>query len=152
MTEQLELFDTKEEDFDPWKDIVAFHEKFGLEYKGQPRELEQALCDFRVDFLDEELTEYISAYSMDSDYKHQRLEQMFDALIDLVYVAMGTAYLHGFDFPEGWRRVHAANMAKVRAERASDSKRGTTFDVVKPEGWKSPDLLDLVIGEDYSEV
>lgn len=70
--------------------------------------------------------------------------ESFDALIDLVYVALGTAYLHRFPFNEGWARVQEANMRKVRANKKSDSKRRTTHDVVKPPGWRSPELDDLV--------
>jgi predicted HAD superfamily Cof-like phosphohydrolase len=45
----------------------------------------------------------------------------------------------GLPFDELWKQVHAANMRKVRAEVPSDSKRGSTFDVVKPPGWVSPE-------------
>lgn len=119
-------------------DIWDFHRKFLLEYSGPPRELPQDLGDFRLKFIIEEINEYREA-RIDHD-----LAKQFDALIDLVYVVLGTAYLHGFDFEEGWRRVHAANMSKVRAERAEDSTRSSTFDVIKPPGWKAPDLSDLV--------
>ena len=41
----------------------------------------------------------------------------------------------------GWDEVQRANMAKVRAaEDGSDSKRGSSWDVVKPDGWRDPDL------------
>lgn len=120
------------------KDIEAFHIKYQLQYKDRPRFLPEELSGFRIRFLEEEFEEYLLANT---------LEDKFDALIDLVYVALGTAYLHGFDFEEGWNRVHAANMAKVRAQMADESKRGTKFDVVKPEGWTPPDLSDLVYGE-----
>ena len=65
-----------------------------------------------------------------------------DALIDIVYVALGTALALGVSpemWNKGWAAVHKANMAKERALRAEDSKRGTTYDVVKPEGWQSPE-------------
>ena len=123
---------------DVMHDIRRFHEKFGLAYNGPPRDLEGELARFRLDFLDEELGELNHAYADD------RPEEVLDALVDLCYVAIGTAYLHGYDFSEAWSRVHAANMSKVRAESASDSKRGSAFDVVKPEGWEAPDLKDLV--------
>jgi len=54
------------------------------------------------------------------------------------------SFLCGLDFVEAWDRVHRANMSKVRAEKAGDSKRGSKFDVVKPSGWTAPDLTDLV--------
>lgn len=120
--------------FDPITDIVDFHEKFDLAYDGPPRLLSGEVFIFRSQFLYEEVTEYRGST--------QTVDQL-DALVDLVYVALGTAYLQGFNFAEAWRRVHAANMQKVRATLASDSKRHFAYDVVKPEGWKQPDLFDL---------
>lgn len=119
-------------------DVAEFHRKFGLEYAGPPRELDSGSSSFRREFMREELVEYIDA-AIDGDKAKQ-----LDALVDLIYVALGTAYLQGFDFNEAWRRVHAANMLKIRAEKKEDSKRGSTYDVVKPEGWQAPDLSDLV--------
>jgi predicted HAD superfamily Cof-like phosphohydrolase len=110
-------------------DIKAFHEKFGLEYDGPPRLLPKELGAFRLGFLFEELTEYAMA---------ETREDKIDALVDLVYVALGTAYLHGFDWQTHWDEVQRANMSKVRTERPSDSKRGSSFDVVKPVGWIGP--------------
>lgn len=119
-------------------DIAAFHEKFKLGYNGSPRELQDDLLSFRVKFLQEELDEYKEAAVTGN------MEKQFDALIDLVYVALGTAYLQGFPFQQGWRRVHLANMAKVRAKRPEDSVRGSGFDVVKPAGWTAPTFIDLL--------
>lgn len=120
------------------EDIRRFHEKFDLAYTEGPRKLDPEMSAFRIKFLKEECTEYADAV------KAGNLEKQFDALIDLVYVALGTAYLQGFPFRQGWRRVQAANMAKVIATSAADSTRGYSKDVVKPKGWKAPDLTDLV--------
>jgi predicted HAD superfamily Cof-like phosphohydrolase len=88
--------------------------------------------------MQEELDEYSSARS-DSNLAGQ-----LDALVDILYVAIGTAYQHGFDLAEAWRRVHEANMQKVRVQKFQDSTRGSLFDVVKPPGWVPPNLEDLV--------
>jgi predicted HAD superfamily Cof-like phosphohydrolase len=69
---------------------------------------------------------------------------VFDGIIDLVYVSLGLAYFCKLPFNEGWQRVHWANMKKVRAERPEDSKRGSTYDIIKPEGWEAPKLSDLL--------
>jgi len=140
-----------------FEDIKEFHAKFGLGYDGGPRALPPELKPFRTKFMVEELVEYTSLDPRDHKFVQHifdvfvgvvqtepSLEKKFDALIDLVYVALGTAYLHGFDFEEGWRRVHEANMKKVRALRSEDSLRGSVYDVVKPPGWTAPDLSDLV--------
>lgn len=120
------------------QDIRAFHEKFKLGYNGSPRELDETTAQFRVKFMQEELDEYKAAFLAGD------LHGQFDALIDLVYVALGTAYLQGFPFQEGWRRVQSANMAKVCAQSEKDSKRGFKFDIVKPPGWTAPQLGDLI--------
>lgn len=148
-----------EKPFDPMRDIAEFHVKFGLEYSGKPRAIAHDLEQFRHAFLVEEVEEWANNQQLARDeasvapkYRSQEtiakhLEEAFDALIDLMYVTLGTAYLHGFApmFKEGWRRVHAANMAKVRAERLEDSRRGSIkYDVIKPPGWKPPDHLDLI--------
>lgn len=155
-------------------DIAAFHQKFtglGEHRPAGPQELDDELALFRIGFMVEELAEY-AAHSgfagiartlnelhelikSKSQWLCRRneggrdLEMQFDSLIDLVYVALGTAYHHGVDFDEGWRRVHAANMRKVLAKTAEDSKRGYRFDVVKPKSWRPPDLSDLVKVRDY---
>ena len=134
-------------------DIKEFHEKFGLEYQGKPRLLIEEMKKFRLLFLKEELLEYERAFSgVDfADYADVThcLEHALDSLVDLVYVAIGTAYLHGFDFREAWRRVHEANMKKERAVHIADSKRGSMFDVVKPKGWEPPSHKDLVEGHSH---
>lgn len=133
-------------------DISEFHRKFELSYDGEPRSLDSALMDFRVGFMQEELDEFSDAWN-EGD-----IEKQFDALIDLIYVAVGTAYLMGGSaniakdpsvkyqamFSTMWNRVHTANMTKIRTANKEDSKRGSTFDVVKPEGWQAPDFSDLL--------
>ena len=121
---------------DLFGDIRKFHEKFGLDYNGPPRALPDDLEEFRIKFMQEELDEYKDP--------ENGLAHKLDALVDLVYVALGTAYLAGFPFNEAWSRVHEANMKKVKALRPEDSKRGSVHDVVKPPGWAPPSLSDLV--------
>lgn len=119
-----------------FKDVEKFHEKFDLEYRDYPRALSTSEKNFRLVCMREEIQEYADA---------DNLEGEMDALVDLVYFALGTAYRHGFDrFDEAWERVHAANMAKIIATDAKHSKRNYKGDIIKPKGWKSPDLTDLV--------
>ena len=118
------------------KDIKDFHERYEMEYTGEPRVLPYDLFQFRIEFMKEEMIEYINA----SDFKKGNMADQLDALVDLTYIILGTAYLQGFDFDEAWRRVHAANMKKVKGV----SKRSDQYDVIKPDGWVAPDLTDLV--------
>lgn len=126
-----------------FEDVGEFHEKFGLMTtppEGPPRELNEDLLKFRARFLQEELDEFQGGMLI-ADHA-----QMFDALLDLVYVAMGTAHLLGYPWQDGWTLVQQANMSKVRARAdGSDSKRGSSWDVVKPEGWRPPDIDRLLV-------
>ena len=117
-----------------YEDICKFHEKFGLSNDGKPKILDEHATQFRTKFMYEELEEFIESYNK------QDLAGMADALIDLTYVAMGTAYMMGLPWQDLWNEVQRANMSKVRATDASQSKRGSSLDVVKPEGWKAPDI------------
>lgn len=141
--------------FQPLRDIRQFHEKFQLQYDGPPRDLPAELKQFRVKFLAEELCEYVSdssifhqvvasAFLSEIDIRRQPLEKQLDALVDLMYVLLGTSYLQGFDFKEAWNRVHETNMTKIRALTTDESRRESLYDVVKPEGFRPPDLSDLV--------
>lgn len=141
-------------------DITRFHQLFGLEYSGKPRMLPKGLFDFRYKFMHEEIEEYREEQPILEDAivrKDNRdiansLEKQLDGLVDEVYVVLGTAYLQFGPniFNEAWRRVHAANMLKERAEASEDARshRDTKFDVVKPEGWMPPTHRDLV--EDHA--
>lgn len=118
-------------------DIEEFHQTFGLE----PIPYDKRDTDFheyRLGFIREEVDEFDNALTANNK------EGMLDALVDLVYVAMGTSYMYGWDFAAAWNRVHYANMQKIRVESASKSKRNSPFDVRKPDGWKAPVLSDLV--------
>lgn len=148
-----------------YNDIVDFHTKFELHYEESPRELPEDIALFRIGFMIEEVAEYAQASgftniarALNDLHEHIKsnsrwivgrnevrdIEKQFDSLIDLVYVALGSSHQHGFRFNEGWNRVHAANMAKIRVENVDDSTRKSKYDVVKPRGWKPPDLSDLV--------
>ena len=115
------------------KAVEHFHDKFELSYDGPPRQLPETLGVQRMDFIGEEFVEYIKAVNAGD------LHAQFDALIDIVYVAIGTALMHGFPFDEGFSVVHLANMKKVQAG-INNMKQG----VVKPEGWEPPNLEHLL--------
>lgn len=114
--------------------VREFHHKFGVPVGNVPIAFVPGdVADFRTKFLQEELDEYKAAIESGDVVKQ------FDALIDLVYVAVGCAVWQGFDFDTGFNIVHAANMQKQRVDRAENSARGSGFDVIKPPGWVAPD-------------
>lgn len=151
--------------FDPVRDIEDFHKKYGQEYNGLPRALPEDLAQFREDFIQEEKDEYsrharfaqaelsgTRFESFDNANFVDHLEEMLDALVDMTYVVLGTAHLHGFNFREAWKRVHAANMKKIRTSKTQRGKRGESkYDVIKPQGWLAPRHTDLVEQHAHTE-
>lgn len=153
-------------------DVQQFHEKFGIDYKGKPRALDFELLQFRLKFLREEMTEFeahgdqalfeldkrtrdpkyqVGDFAFDPVALRHHLAGMLDALMDLTYVALGTAHLQGFDADEAWRRVHRANMSKERPDGDATSAEGRIkLKMVKPEGWQAPDHIDLV--DDHAHI
>lgn len=118
----------------PWLDVRAFHIKFKQEIGRQPRFPTPAVLKARLAHIHEELRELHEAV------KYGQLEEFADALIDLQYLILGTGVAAGLPWPQLWKLVHSANMRKVLATSAKQSKRGIAWDVVKPRGWKKPDF------------
>lgn len=69
-----------------FQDVLEFHRKYGQPHGTRPQLLTPQAFEFRHKFLDEELQEFHEA-------KH--LVGQLDALMDLVYVAIGTALYVG---------------------------------------------------------
>ena len=120
------------------KDIDSFHKKFGFaknEKVSIPDDNE--LVNFRTSFLAEEFAEYTNAITK------KDAAAALDALVDIVYIALGTAWLFNLPFDKAWKEVQKANMSKIRAKSKS-KKRGTKFDVIKPKDWKAPNIEKIV--------
>ena len=115
------------------QDVIAFHQRFGVPTASEPSFLNPEAYQFRLKFMQEELDEFMLSHSSGD------MHGAADALVDLAYVVHGTAHMMGLPWPRLWAEVQRANMDKVRATDATQSKRGTSLDVVKPDGWKGPD-------------
>jgi predicted HAD superfamily Cof-like phosphohydrolase len=114
--------------------VSTFNKKFNIPYNSSPGPLGPDMHVFRTAFIEEELDEYKEA-RFNGD-----LEGQLDALVDMTYVILGTAYIHGFNFNEAFKRVHEANMLKIKGP----SPRSESYDIIKPQGWKKPYLADLI--------
>lgn len=70
------------------------------------------------------------------------LGEMFDGVIDTLVTTIGVGVSMNFPMQEGWREVLRTNMAKVgpdgKVTRRADGK------VLKPEGWKPPNLNSIL--------
>ena len=132
-----------------WIEMVReFQERFGQGYSGPPRELPASVASLRKKLVNEESGELVLAID------RGELDEQLDAIVDLLYVTIGTATAAGFGhvLNAAFMRVHEANMRKVLVESRHGSKRDSAWDIVKPEGWEKPDLRDLINDESGDRV
>ena len=122
-------------------DVGVFHTQVLNQPPRYPQLLSPEQVVARRLFMQEELNEFVECASVDD------MVGMADALADLVYVALGTAYLMGLPFDDIWAAVQEANMRKVPGL----TKRGMPNDAMKPEGWVGPEArIEAAIGDSLS--
>lgn len=76
----------------------------------------------------------------------EHLAALAKEIVDVIYVAVGTALSCGININAVWEAVHASNMAKVdpaigKVRRRDDGK------ILKPEGWQTPDIKKVLFPE-----
>lgn len=101
----------------------------------------------QLSFLtDEEYNKAVSLLELNLNnfihfHYYGKIEGSTNAMAAIVSTCYSIAYHMGIDWAtwrELWDDVQRANMTKVRATSASQSKRKTSLDVIKPEGWVGP--------------
>jgi predicted HAD superfamily Cof-like phosphohydrolase len=127
-------------DYTYFDQVGDFRHKMGLPMSYFPHLLSASEASYFVRFIMEELSEYMRAC------EEHNLVDATDAIVDLVYVALGCAHAMGLPFDEVFNAVHKANMQKKPADAEHRSTRGSRYDVVKPEGWTGPEkTIELIL-------
>lgn len=118
-------------------DIAEMHAKYGVNEKVNKFNANKLadFLQFRIRFLQEELTELQNAQSGDD---------AVDALIDLCVVAIGTLDAFNINSAAAWDEVLKANMQKEVGIKASRPNPLGLPDLIKPEGWKSPSHINNI--------
>ena len=116
------------------RDIAGMHKYYGVNEKVvefDKEKLKQFL-NFRMSFLDEELTETKNAVNGND------AEEIVDGLIDLCVVAIGTLDAMGVDSHKAWAQVLRANLSKKVGIKPGRPNPLGLPDLIKPAGWKAP--------------
>ncbi len=121
---------------DAESDLIKFHTLFHRPIRTTPGLIDPKLSDMRVELLLEEVSEYLEAV------RNKDLVSIFDALLDIIYIAVGTGVTYGLPMAKGWEEVHASNMAKLGIDGAPIYREDGK--VMKPAGWVPPDLAGIV--------
>ena len=90
-----------------------------------------------LDLIREEVGELEDAIA-DND----RIEQL-DALIDILVVTIGAVRAGGMNAEGAWKEVMDTNFAKIDPTTGKVIKR-EDGKVLKPEGWKAPELTKFI--------
>lgn len=112
-------------------------EIIGIEQPIKATNLTRERLLFALTAMYEELYEFTVACNSNN------VGEALDAIIDLIYFAIGRAYEMGItpaQFRQCWNLVQNKNMAKKRGTK----NRGTDLDASKPEGWEAADLGDII--------
>lgn len=110
-----------------FEDVRTFHSAFGHSVGGKPRILDGTEKSRRIAWLMEEIAELESA---------DTVEDQADAIVDLIYFALGYLVEMGVPPSGVWKAVQKANMAKLWPDGVHTNAIGK---VIKPEGWKGPE-------------
>ncbi|MFF8945578.1 MazG nucleotide pyrophosphohydrolase domain-containing protein [Streptomyces sp. NPDC014864] len=112
--------------------VREFHRAFGLDTRGTPAEVSPELAAHRGELLAEEAAE-VAEVSVGGP-----LDRLAHELADVVYVAYGTALVHGIDLDEVIAEIHRSNMTKLgpdgKVARRADGK------VLKGDHYRAPDV------------
>ncbi|MDH6222170.1 MazG nucleotide pyrophosphohydrolase domain-containing protein [Streptomyces pseudovenezuelae] len=112
--------------------VRAFHLAVGLDARSRPTEVTPGLAAHRRELLVEEAAE-VAEVSVKGP-----LDKLAHELADVVYVAYGTALVHGIDLDAVIAEIHRSNMTKLGPDgsvvRRADGK------VLKGEHYEAPDV------------
>lgn len=138
-------------------DIVEFMTKAGQDVPVMPSIPSREVCALRVRTLAEEVLELAealdcdlrivrsktkgerilgvdanpSSYANDTEPPKTDLREAYDAVLDIMVFAVGTAIALGLDLDPGWKEVHRSNLTKfIDGYRRGDGKwmKGPSFE------------------------
>ena len=87
--------------------------------------------------ITEEYKEFIEAINNNDD------PEALDACMDMIWVILGFCHMKQYDIAGAWNEVVQTNMAKVDPETGKVRRR-EDGKILKPEGWKPPDMTKFV--------
>lgn len=110
-----------------WEKVKEFHEKFGHPVSDTPIIIEKERAMKRFNWMLEEINEFIEA---------EDIVEQADAMIDVIYFALGTLVEMGISPDYLFDIVHKANMSKLWEDGLPHyNLEGKT---IKPDSWEDP--------------
>ena len=101
-------------------------------------EKKMSYLQFRANFIQEELDELFTAID------NHESDEVVDAFIDIIVIALGTLDAFNVDIKKAWKRVHHANMQKEIGVKNTRPNPLGLPDLVKPKDWQAPQHFDNI--------
>ena len=90
-----------------WEEVKLFHEKFNHPISSYPKKMEKERAQKRYNWMLEEINEFLAAAEQGD------IVEEADAMIDVIYFALGTLVEMGIKPDELFEIVQYANMSKL---------------------------------------
>lgn len=121
-----------------YNQVKEFHKAFNHPYSETPVSIKLERAKKRYAWILEEINEFLEAS------KNNDIVEQADAMIDVIYFALGTLVEMGIEPDELFDIVQNANMSKLFPDgKPHYNEMGK---VIKPEGWENPHKkLELAI-------
>ena len=117
-------------------DVKIFMETFGQMTRTKPQFPDSKTMELRFNLIQEELNE------LEEAMKTKNLQEVADALTDILYVTYGAGYAYGVDLDQCFKEVQRANMSKLGEDgKPIYNDQGK---VMKGPNYTKPDLSKFV--------
>ena len=119
-----------------FEDVKTFMETFGQMVRTKPQFPDEKTMQLRYDLIKEELNE------LEHAMKTKNLNEVADALADILYVTYGAGYAYGIDLDKCFKEVQRANMSKLGTDgKPIYNDKGK---VMKGPNYSEPNLKQFV--------
>ena len=119
-----------------FEDVKTFMKTFGQVVRSKPQIPDEKTMQLRFELIKEELKELGDAM------KEKNLEEIADALTDILYVTYGAGFAYGIDLDKCFKEVQRANMSKLGKDgKPIYNEKGK---VMKGPNYSEPNLKRFV--------
>ena len=119
-----------------FEDVKKFMETFGQMVRTRPQFPDEKTMQLRCDLIKEELNE------LEQAMKTKNLNEIADALTDILYVTYGAGYAYGINLDKCFKEVQRANMSKLGKDgKPIYNDKGK---VMKGPNYRAPNLKQFV--------
>ena len=116
--------------------VGLFMKTFSQEVKTEPSFSSEKINNLRISLIDEELRELKKAM------EEKNLEEVIDALTDILYVTYGAGHAFGVNLDESFDEVQRSNMSKLdKNKKPIYNDKGK---VMKGPNYFKPDFSRLI--------